>query len=304
MKKTVKVAVSTLLALTLCACGSSGSGQPAASANGAEDAQATAENTEANSEAAAEELLGSVESEDALEGAYDPNVKSIDLTLEKGSIRFDHVEKANQELTDSDKALIFVFEFTNEQDIPAQAQSAFRFQFFQNGAELTNNLTYNSRGGDQYELVGAFFNDAMKGGTVTFGKIVEPKDDSPITIMVSPNGAALEDNYQMMEVAIDGSENAEDDSADVSAEDIVAALQGTWQMGDDGTCTFDKDTVTLANDQATVSGTYDLNLDKSAIIGHLQATDGTVDFALLYDYDGKTVRVFRDIDKKDELTKL
>ena len=298
LKTTAKVVVAAAFALSLCACGSSGGNQTAPNTQPAEET-ADDSSKEAELEAALQESV----TDESEEEEYDPNVESIDLTLDGGNIRFNRVEEANPELTDSDHALIFVFDFTNEQSTPAQAQSVFRFQFFQNGTELTNNLSYNSKGGEQYELVGAFFNEAMKGGTVTFGKIVEPKDDSPITIMVSPNGAALEDNYQMMEVPIDGSDSTSDKAPEVSADDVDAALQGSWQMGTDGTWTFDQGAITFEGNGASLSGTYEVDVDKSAIKGHLEASDGTVNITLPFEYDGKTLKVFRNKDKADELAK-
>lgn len=188
MKRAIAVILSSLFALLLCSCGSNG---------GSSSAPASATASASDSQTAAEPAT-------TQEQEYDPAVDSIDLALDGGIIRFDHVERANAGLTDSENALVFVFEFTNEQNTPASVQSVFRLQFFQNGTELTSNLAYSSEGGDQFELVSAFMNDAMKGGSVTFGTIVEAKDDSPITIMAAPNGYALEDNYQTMEVAIDG----------------------------------------------------------------------------------------------------
>lgn len=290
-KKAVGLAVSALLALSICACGASGGEQSASSAQQTNETATTA--TQDSNEPQTKE--------------YDPAVGSIDLTLEGGSIRYNHFEKANAELTDSDNVLIFVFDFTNEQSVPAQVQSVFRIQFFQNGAELRNNLSYSSAGGDQYELVGAFFNNAMKGGTVTFGTLVEPKDDSPITVMVSPNGAALEDNYQTMEVSINGEGGASEASsstATVSTEEIDSALQGTWEMGDQGIWTFDQGSLTFTIPDGIMSGTYEVDADASTIVCHLEATDGTVNAYLPYAYENGTLHVFKNSDKAEEMTRM
>lgn len=230
---------------------------------------------------------------------YDPMVSSIDLTLDGGTIRYDHFEKANAELTDSENALVFVFDFTNAQTVPAQCQSVFRIQFFQNGSELSSDSSYSSEGEDQYELVGAFFNEAMKDGTVTFGRIVVPEDDSPITVMVSPNGVALADNYQTMEVNIsDASESSSasssETSTDVSADEINAALQGTWQIegAETGYFTFDQWSLTVDSSAASMSGTYEIDADSSSIIGHLETSDGTVKVTIPYEYDGTSLKIF------------
>ncbi|MBQ6523251.1 MAG: DUF5067 domain-containing protein [Atopobiaceae bacterium] len=172
-KKAVSITISTLLALSLCACGGNQSPSGSGTASGVP---------------ALEELKYYVD-------------QDIDYTLEGGNVKFNHVERANDKLTSADNVLLFVFDFTNAMSDPAEFQRVFKVQYFQNGTELQNNLSYSTAGGEQYELVQAFFSSAMKGGTVTFAQIVQPKDDSPITVMVSPNGGGYgQDEYQMMEV--------------------------------------------------------------------------------------------------------
>lgn len=209
IRQITTVTTVTLLALSLCACNSEeekqlpSTSQPTASVE-AENPQPVDRNESSVPEAV----------------EYDPEVDNIDLTLDGGNIRFDHIEKANAKLTDSENALVFVFNYTNSESVPAAVWSTFKLQFFQNGVELTDQVSYSGAGGDQYELVGAFFNEAMQGGTVTFGSIVVPKDNSPITIMVSPNnGDALEDNYQTMETAIDEIADTPSPADDTAAEE-------------------------------------------------------------------------------------
>lgn len=274
--------VTALFALTLCACGSNGG---TGSDSGSQDAQSVSSASESQ---AAE---------------YDPSVEAIDLSLEGGSIRYDHVEKANEGLTTEENAFVFVFEFTNKQSEPAQVQQVFRIQAFQNGAELTKNPSYSSAGGDQYELVGAFFGEAMKDGKVTFGKIVCPQDDSPITIMVGPNGAR-ENNYQTMEVPIDslGSEaGSKTDAAEAStagaaagatAEEVDAALQGTWAVGPQGMFTFDEGTLSVEGQGMTLVGTYEVDAASSQIVAHVETTDGSVKFSLPYEFDGSALKFY------------
>ena len=295
IRKISVVAVAALFALTVCACSSGGGAQSSSAAGAADSSAASSESTTVDSESAA----ASSESQAA---EYDPVVDAIDLTLEGGTIRYNRFEKANEGLTDKENALVFVFDFTNAQSTPAECQSVFRIQFFQNGAELSGSNSYSSKGGEQYELVGAFFNSAMKGGTVTFGQIVVPKDDSPITVMVSPNGAALEDNYQTMEVAINdessGSSAASSKPSSaapaVSADDVDALLQGAWQsVGDEtGTFVFEQGSVDVSAPGGTLSGTYEVDVDASLINGFLETTDGTVKIHLPFEYDGETLKVY------------
>lgn len=291
IKKTAATAITALLALTLCACGSSGGTQVASNGNASEEAAST-----------------SSSSSETQTAEYDPMVDNIDLSLDGGSIRYDHFEKADAELTDADNALVFVFDFTNAQNTPAQCQSVFRIQFFQNGSELNGNHSYSSAGGDQYELVGAFFNDAMKGGTVTFGQIVVPSDDSPITIMVSPEGATLEDNYQTMEVAISGADGSDSSSvgalASTSTDEIDSALQGTWQTegAEKGLFTFEQGSLSVSGSGAIMSGSYEIDTDSMTVIGHLETSDGTVKIELPYEYDGSVLKVFNN--RGAEMTRM
>lgn len=74
LKRIMGVLVVAMLTLSLCACGSNG--------NSAASSSKTSE--------------------------YDPAVDTIDLTLDKGSVRFVRAEKANANLTDSENAYVFV----------------------------------------------------------------------------------------------------------------------------------------------------------------------------------------------------
>lgn len=156
-----------------------------------------------------------VESTEEAKEENDTQVKSIDLTVDKGSIKFIGFEKANPGLVDEENVIVIKFEYTNNQDLPSQSQSTFRIQTYQNGTEITDSLSYSSNGGDQYELIGNYFSEAMKGGTVTFGRMVKLKDNSPLTIMVKENGVA-NGKYQMME--LDVSNNSSSDNSDTKAE--------------------------------------------------------------------------------------
>lgn len=130
------------------------------------------------------------------------SVNSIDFSLDEGNIKYVKYEVANPQLTDSDNALVFVFEFTNFEENAHTVHDIFRIKYFQNGVEMGEPDMISSQGGDQYELCFSSYNEVLKNGTVTFGDIVIPKDSSPITIMVSRNGADSDKEFQKMEVKI------------------------------------------------------------------------------------------------------
>ncbi len=231
---------------------------------------------------------------------YDPMVDSIDLTFEgEGNIKFVRIDKANSELTSASNALLFVFEYTNYQSKPDQCQHTFWIQFFQNGTELTNNASYSSKGGAQYDLVGAFYNEAMKNGKVTFAKIVVPNDNSLITIMVKRNGYsenATDNDYQMMEVDISkvssgSSSSSSSASSSASKSDIEAALQGTWLLGGENSFVFSNGKITISGGGNVLEGTYTINTSTSNIEASLSTTNGNVSIKLPYSYSNGTLTV-------------
>lgn len=291
-----KAAAATLLVLSLCACGSGANTQPAET----QPAEETEEVTAAVDETTEEQ-------EDAQELKYSVD-QSIDYTLEGGNIRFDRVERAGDDLTDSDNVLLFVYDFTNNQDKPASVQNVFWIQYFQNGVELKNSLSY-YQSAEQYELVQSAYSSALKGGTIPFAQIVQPKDDSPITVMVSPNPRSSNEEYPMMVVTFgesadsSGASGGESASADTSAEGVDAALQGTWDMGSDGQWTFDNGSVSF-DSAMSMSGTYEIDTDASIVRLYLEATDGTVKVTFPYEFDGETLKLFKNKDKAEELAKL
>lgn len=247
----------------------------------------------------AEQTLDSAAVQETAE-EYDPMVASIDLTFEnEGNVKFIRMEKANKDLTSYSNALIFVFEFTNLQTKTAAPWACFKYQFFQNGTELTDNPSYSSRGGSQYDLVGAYMNEAMKNGKVTFGKIVVPKDNSPITIMISRNGwseNATENDYQMMEVDISkvssgSSSSSSSASSSASKSDIEAALQGTWLLGGENSFVFNNGKITISGGGNVLEGTYTINTSTSNIEASMSTTNGNVSIKLPYSYSNGTLTV-------------
>ncbi len=189
-----------VLAISMCACGS------------AADKGNTAGQIEEN------------EADEAETGKAEGLSGQIDFSLDEGNVKFVRFEKADPDLTEEDNAYVFVFDYTNYQDKPSAVSGTFWIQFFQNGAELSDSVSYSGKAKEQYELVGAFQNEALKGGTVTFGRIVLPKDDSPVTIMVKRNGSSG-DEYQMSEVDITGASGSSGQGT--SAEAGSAANENT-----------------------------------------------------------------------------
>ncbi|MBR3226447.1 MAG: DUF5067 domain-containing protein [Atopobiaceae bacterium] len=217
LEKSMRIAVTITLVLSLCACGASGGSQPTSSA------QSASEVTQSKVEAA--------ETKD--EKKSDSKVDKIDLSLERGSIRFNRVERANDDLTEAENSLVFVFDYTGASDDPIAPLSTFIISFYQNGVELTDRPAYSSKGGEQYELVKAALGGVMKGGTSTFGQLITPKDNSPITVVVKGN-ATLEKDQQMMEVAIDsvGGGEASSNTAGAKDKDAEKPAPQPFKVGD------------------------------------------------------------------------
>ncbi len=287
-KKIMSVSLVLLLSLSLFACSKS---TPEEKNAGPQDTMLT--ESAQNVTEADKETQAPTQAQEA-----DPYVTSIDLTTQAGNLKYVKFEPAAEGLitpySGSEQSFefsyVFSFAFKNFNAKPSQCQDAFQIQFFQNGVELDDNYPYSSKGGKQYELVGAYFNNAMKDGTVTFGKIVVGTDDSPITIMVSEKGN--NDNYQMQEVSltdnVDKQEtDAKTDSPAVSEEKIDEALQGVWNLSGQGTFTFlDGDFSLFINEaNQTLSGTYSVNLDDSKVDATVSASDGQVNIHFPFTYE-------------------
>ena len=225
-------------------------------------------------------------------------VDTINYETEKGTIVYTGYEFAewalvehNQDLTQDDQVLIVKFDFTNKQANPAQVQSAFQIQAFQNGTEISDNLSWSSSG-SQYDLIGNYFSDVLKDGTLSFGKMFPLKDSSPVTIMVSDKDGD-ENAYQMMTVAVDQETTA---AASVTEAQVEELLQGTWNLtssaGGSGAFTFDQGTLTVVGGGSQMNGTYTVDLTGQKIAGTLQATDGSVSIELPFQCDGSTLQLF------------
>lgn len=126
------------------------------------------------------------------------------LSCDDGELKYIGFQKADPKLTDEDNAYVFVFEYTNHKEEPSECYSTFNLSFFQNSSELSDEVSYSTAAKEQSELVHAFFNKALKDGSVRFGQLVIAKDDNPITVMAQEIGNKK--HYEMIEVNLnDGS---------------------------------------------------------------------------------------------------
>ena len=100
--------------------------------------------------------------------------------------------------------------------------------------------------------------------------------------------AAAEEPDEETEAA--GSE----EKSDFSEEEIDEQLQGEWELkdGNGGTFYFDEGEMTVESKGMTLSGTYDINIEKSCIDGHFTSNDGkivNIHMPYKFDEDGSFV---------------
>ena len=226
---------------------------------------------------------------------------SIDLlSTDKGALKYIGLEKANEGLVEEENAYVFAFEFTNYQDDAADVQSAFEIQFFQNNSEINEADSYNSKGGDQYDLAGEYYNQALKDGTVTFGKIVIVKDDSPVIIMTKDKDN--DDNKSMVEVNLsDGTATggSEDKDSDSSSADVESMLQGDWILQETNTFHFENGTISLSGEGVDgLSGEYTVNSDESVIDCVLHDSSQNLKIHLPYKVEDGKLRLFNNHDEE------
>lgn len=232
---------------------------------------------------------------EAAADAASHQVDSINLELDEGILQYVRVEKADKEVTEEPNAYLFVFEYTNKQAEPSQAQDTFRIQYFQNGTEV-NEANGFTVAGEQGQLANAFFNNALQGGKVTFGRIVLLNDESPVTVYAKRNVGDT-DEYQMMEVAIDGASagdtaDSQAAAAAPTAEQVEAALQGTWILQGSNYFTFENGNISIVSGSAALNGTYEINLEDGTVDGRLQATDGVSRIHMPYQYDNGILTLY------------
>lgn len=106
---------------------------------------------------------------------------------------------------------------------------------------------------------------------------------------------ALNAGTAAAEEPAEGAEAAGDEgSSDVSEEEIDEQLQGEWELhdGNGGTFYFDDGEMTVESNGMTLSGTYDINMEKSCIDGHFTSNDGknvTIHMPYKFDENGNLV---------------
>lgn len=214
------------------------------------------------------------------------------MSIDEAEIKYAGIQKADPELTEADNAYLVIFDFTNHSDDAAEVQNYFEIKYFQNGSELSSSVSYSSAAKEQYDLCRAFFSDALKDGTVRFGKIAPETDGSPLTIMVTERKNP--DNKVMAEVSLsDGaasnSSSGESDG-DVSVSDIDSMLQGDWSLPENGMFHFENGETYITNGTDTYSGEYTINTDTSEIECILHADDSDLKVRLPYELkDGSLI---------------
>ena len=308
MLKTTTKLLAAALALSLCACASNGGSQSASSDTQPteETAESPAEDSKQDTAAAQETTADEAEEDDGIVEFDDVTIVDDDRITVKLTQFY---EKEVNWLGSTEPVMekYFTFKVKNKTD----GDILFNVN---EGYINDEGVTLIMQDGNSGPAAGKSKNYSydVQLDTSPEGTPLESLDDlygleaTIQTYLKDSNGYLVDERkvqFNFSDILRDGAASGDTQETTASEEDIKAALQGTWQMGSDGTCTFDNDTITLDSEKLTLSGTYDLNLDKSAIIGHYEATDGTVDYVILYDYDGKTIRLFRDIEKTDELIK-
>lgn len=286
MKKKILILFTALTAITLCACGSNTTTSTADSQtenNGTDSVQASEEKTENT------------------QGNF------IDYTLDEGNVKYLGFEKADASLIDENNAYVFIFEYTNNQDEPVPVYQYFNISYFQNGVEINDPVTYHVVDSEQYDLVQAYFDKVLKGGTLKFAELKVLDDNSPVTIMIKRNGFGSDD-YQTMEIDLaSGAEAAasseESDGAvqDISADEVDAVLQGTWNA-EPGKITFDQGSIVIDIENQTMNGTYEINLDESIVNATFKLSDGDAKIKMPFEYNEGTLTLYNN--KGAALTKI
>ena len=90
------------------------------------------------------------------------------------------------------------------------------------------------------------------------------------------------------ELVQDGSSSQ---AADVDADTIDAALQGSWTVGG-GTFDFNSGAVVITNQGQVMTGTYEIDTENSSIKGSFTATNGVVNITMPYKYADGTLNVY------------
>ena len=204
------------------------------------------------------------------------------------------------------EALVLKFDYTNKEDEEKQAQDDFGIKAYQNGVEINTASGWTSSDALPPE-VDNFFNNVLKGGTITIGRAFIPEDDSPVTIIVNSygddNGSATmeldfrntpegdaavpdagEENTVDEDSAQDDTEGeaaseesaSEDENTAPAAdpEEVDALLQGMWTLDNSGQFNFDNGTFTLYTGSGNADGTYTIDTEENLIHASILSSDG------------------------------
>ena len=79
----------------------------------------------------------------------------------------------------------------------------------------------------------------------------------------------------------------------VSAEDIDSLLQGAWALeGSADTMSFEDGKVVISGSGQMLSGSYEVDTEESAVIGHIETSDATLKITIPYSYEDGVLKIF------------
>ena len=88
----------------------------------------------------------------------------------------------------------------------------------------------------------------------------------------------------------------------ISAEDVEAALQGTWDMPDgSGSMAYDSGSFAVISGGQTLNGEYTIDMDEMVIAGRIKTSNGTLAIKTPFVYEDGTLKIFNN--KEVELVK-
>ena len=208
--------------------------------------------------------------------------------------------------------VLVLYTYENYTTEPKSPQQDFWPRVYQNGVELSELSSRNANGSEDAKMVEAFFKTVIKGGVLEFGKAYELTDDSPLTVILSENGAsevepvAIEANIGEDVSAAAAEGTSEEAPAETETEDtagsaeeftvdqLKAALDGTWKHSSgDGFLFNNGEASLLEQGNPKTTGTYSFDTEKKNLDITLQSSDGqNVSVHLPYTTDNGVLTVF------------
>ena len=80
---------------------------------------------------------------------------------------------------------------------------------------------------------------------------------------------------------------------EITPEEIDSLLQGTWKLSDDtGEMAFDNGTFVITSGGQMMEGTYEVNTEESAVIGHIETSENTLKITIPYTYEDGVLKIF------------